>query len=142
MNELVRFGVSLEHDLLEAFDSWSKRRGYANRSEALRRIIRQQLDQEAIDDPDAPVAGVLSLLYDHHEQDLPGRLTAIQHAEHATMLATMHVHLDLHNCLEIMALRGSSGHVRPLAEKLEATRGVRQGHLCVLPVESCNTHQS
>ena len=79
MSELVRFGVSLERELLTAFDRHSERKGFANRSEALRHCIRRELSEEIVSDPEAPVAGVLTLVYDHHDNDLPGRLTSLQH---------------------------------------------------------------
>ena len=77
MSELVRFGVSLERNLLTAFDRHSERKGFANRSEALRHCIRRELAEEIVSDPDAPVAGVLTLVYDHHDNDLPGRLIPV-----------------------------------------------------------------
>lgn len=135
MSQLARFGVSLEQELLDAFDAWSQRKGYANRSEALRHLIRKVLHEEQMEDPDAQVAGVLSLIYDHHEKDLPRRLTAMQHDAHEAVLASLHVHLDLHNCLEIMALRGKSSQVRGLADRLESAKGVSQGHLCLASVD-------
>lgn len=134
MSELVRFGVSLEQDLLTAFDELSRRRGYANRSEALRRCIRRELADEYAADPDAGVAGVLTLVYDHMESDLPRRLTAMQHEAHGAVLATLHVHLDLHHCLEVMILRGACARVHELADRLRAARGVLQGTLSLTPV--------
>ena len=135
MSELVRFGVSLENDLLAAFDELSRRRGYANRSEALRHCIRRELADDLTADPDTPVAGVLTLVYDHMESDLPRRLTAMQHEAHHAVLATLHVHLDLHHCLEVMTLRGSAAQVRELADRLRAARGVLQGSLSLTPME-------
>lgn len=129
MSELARFGVSLEQDLLAAFDELSRRRGYANRSEALRHLLRRELDEDALSAPDAPVAGVLTLVYDHQESDLPRRLTAMQHEAHDAVLATLHVHLDRHHCLEVMTLRGKGTTVRDLADRLRAARGVLQGTL-------------
>lgn len=135
MSELVRFGVSLEQDLLAAFDDLSRRRGYANRSEALRHCIRRELADDITADPAAPVAGVLTLVYDHMESDLPRRLTAMQHESHDAVLATLHVHLDLHHCLEVMTLRGTGAQVRDLADRLGSARGVLQGTLSLTPME-------
>lgn len=145
MSELVRFGVSLERDLLTAFDEFSRKRGYANRSEALRHCIRRELAEEDASNPDMPVAGVLTLVYDHHESDLPRRLTAIQHESHDSVLATLHVHLDPHHCLEVMTLRGASARVRELADRLKSARGVLQGALSLTSMEktrtgSCHEH--
>lgn len=135
MSELVRFGVSLERDLLEAFDELCRSRGFSNRSEALRHALRRELAEKIISAPDAPVAGVLTLVYDHHDNDLPGRLTAIQHEAHSLVLATMHVHLDEHHCLETMALRGPCAEVTRLADRLRSSRGVLQSSCSLTSVE-------
>lgn len=140
MSELVRFGVSLESDLLAAFDELSRKRGYANRSEALRHLLRKELDEEAVTAPDLQVAGVLSLVYDHHESDLPRRLTSMQHEAHDSVLATLHVHLDRHHCLEIMTLRGRCHTVRELAERLRSTKGVLQGALSLTAMTEDDGH--
>lgn len=136
MSELVRFGVSLERELLAAFDGHSARKGFANRSEALRHCIRRELSEEIVSDPHAPAAGVLTLVYDHHDRDLPGRLTAIQHDAHGLVLATMHVHLDEHHCLETMALRGSAAAVTELADRLRSLRGVLQSSCSLTAIEA------
>ena len=131
MSELVRFGVSLERDLLTAFDRHSERKGFANRSEALRHCIRRELSEEIVSDPRAPVAGVLTLVYDHHDNDLPARLTALQHEAHGMVIATMHVHLDAHHCLEVIVLRGETGLVQDIANLILGTKGVKNGRLVV-----------
>lgn len=135
MSELVRFGVSLEQDLLAAFDELSRRRGYANRSEALRHCIRRELADDLTANPEAGVAGVLTLVYDHMESDLPRRLTAMQHEAHDAVLATLHVHLDRHHCLEVMILRGTAAQVHELADRLRSARGVLQGALSLTPLQ-------
>jgi CopG family nickel-responsive transcriptional regulator len=129
---LVRFGVSLENDLLSAFDELCRKRGHASRSEALRRCIRQELAEEHAADPLMPTAGVLTLVYNHHDSDLPRRLTAIQHEAHESVTATLHVHLDSHHCLEVMALRGAGGEVRALADRLRSAKGVLQSSLSLV----------
>jgi len=134
MSELMRFGVSLEQDLLESFDALCQRRG-TKRSEAIRHCIRRELAEETLADPDAPVAGVLTLMFDHHDSDLPRRLTSIQHEAHDMVIATMHVHLDEHRCLEAMALRGSAGAVADLADKLRSARGVLQSSCSITVIE-------
>ncbi len=136
MSEIVRFGVSLEHDLLDAFDGLIQSRGFANRSEALRHCIRRELAEEVTSEPDAPVAGVLTLVYDHHDNDLPRKLTSLQHESHNMVLATMHVHLDEHRCLETMALRGSCSEVTHLADRLRSSRGVLQSYCSLAAIKS------
>lgn len=129
MGDLTRFGVSLEQELLDDFDALCRRRGYANRSEALRHCIRRELKEEALEHPQSGCAGVLTLVYDHHDSDLPRRLTSMQHDAHHLVLSTLHVHLDQHHCLEIITLKGSGEEVRALADRLSSARGVLQSAL-------------
>lgn len=132
MSELVRFGVSVDAELLEAFDAMCQKRGYANRSEALRHGIRQALAEDSISTPESPAAGVLTLVYNHHDSDLPGQLTEAQHQAHHAVLATLHVHLDHDHCLEVLTLRGTAGPVRDLADTLRAMRGVQQSSFALV----------
>lgn len=127
MNSTVRFGVSMDADLLREFDEFRRLRGYDTRSEALRDLIRDALVEELGAKADAVVAGTLTLVYDHHKSDLTSRLTAAQHDAHHLVLATLHVHLDQHNCLEVLALRGDSGDIKALADKILAVKGVKHG---------------
>ena len=136
MGELVRFGVSLERGLLDAFDMHSARKGFANRSEALLHCIRRELSEELSAEPDAPIAGVLTLVYDHHDNDLPRRLVSLQHEAHSLVLSTMHVHLDEHHCLEAMALRGPASAVRQLADRLRSARGILQSSCALTSIET------
>ena len=108
MGETVRFGVSLDSDLLEKFDALCERQGCPSRSEALRDIIRDALVQDSLHSETADAAGVLSLIYDHHVRDLSRKLTERQHDAHGLIVTTLHVHLDHHNCLEILVLKGSA----------------------------------
>ncbi len=127
MAETVRFGVSLDADLLDRFDALCERRGCPSRSEALRDMIREALDQEALESEAVEAAGVLTLVYDHHTRDLSRKLTERQHDAHDLIVATLHVHLDHHECLEMLVLRGAAGRVRTFADQVRAVRGVRQG---------------
>lgn len=127
MGETVRFGVSLDNDLLAEFDALCERRAYASRSEALRDIIRETLVQDSLETGNEDAAGVLSLIYDHHTTDLSRKLTERQHNAHDLVVATLHVHLDHHNCLEMLALRGKSEEIRTLADQLRAIKGVKHG---------------
>lgn len=114
MGETVRFGVSLDSDLLEKFDALCERQGCPSRSEALRDIIRDALVQDSLHSETADAAGVLSLIYDHHVRDLSRKLTERQHDAHGLIVTTLHVHLDHHNCLEILVLKGKAGELREL----------------------------
>lgn len=134
MGETVRFGVSLDADLLAKFDALCRRRDYPSRSEALRDVIRDALVQDSLQEDDAEAAGVLTLIYDHHLPDLSRKLTARQHDHHDAIVATLHVHLDHHHCLEALMLRGPAGTLRVLADQLRAIRGVTQSTFSITAV--------
>ncbi len=128
MGKTIRFGVSLDEELLEPFDSLCAKHKYSNRSEAIRDLIRKALvaDKWETDAPDEG-AGTLTMVYDHHKNDLSRRLMSIQHNSHANIAATLHIHLDHHNCLEVLVLKGHVGQIRELAEKLISCKGVKHG---------------
>jgi len=127
MGQLARFGVSLDSRLLKRFDALIQQKGYTNRSEALRDIIRDQIvADEWRAGPEEAVA-VVSLVYDHHQLDLPNRLTDMQHDHHSMVLSTLHVHLHRHSCLEVLVLRGPGRKVKKLADSLAGARGVKHG---------------
>ena len=127
MGKLTRFGVSLDEELLEPFDALCAVKGYSNRSEAIRDLIRKALVAEEWQQADGQGAGTLTLVYDHHKNDLARRLTQMQHDEHDIIIATLHVHLDHHNCLEVLILKGEAARVRALADKLISCKGVKHG---------------
>ena len=126
MGNLARFGVSLDEDLLEPFDELCKRKSYPNRSEAIRDLIRKALVEERWSN-DASGAGTLTLVYGHHKNDLARPLMASQHDDHVLCVTTLHVHLDHHNCLEVLVLKGEPTRLRALADKLISCRGVKHG---------------
>jgi CopG family nickel-responsive transcriptional regulator len=129
MGKTIRFGVSLDSDLLQKFDELCEERCYQTRSEAIRDLIRNTLVQKEWEDTDNELAGTLSLVYDHHQSDLAQRLTEIQHESHNVILSTLHVHLDHDNCLEVLVLRGPGNEIRDLAQRLISTKGVKHGKL-------------
>ena len=131
MGELSRIGVAIDSDLLESFDEHIARRGYTNRSEAFRDLIRQDLVEHASESPDARVIGTVTLVYDHHVRMLSDRLTDLQHDAHHIILSTLHVHLDHDNCLEVIVVKGKSGEVRRVADALISTKGVKLGRLTI-----------
>ena len=118
---------SLDEELLEPFDALCAVKGYSNRSEAIRDLIRKALVAEEWQQADGQGAGTLTLVYDHHKNDLARRLTQMQHDEHDIIIATLHVHLDHHNCLEVLILKGEAARVRALADKLISCKGVKHG---------------
>jgi len=129
MGKTIRFGVSLNSDLLEQFDHLCDEKSYPNRSEAIRDLIRAVLVEKEQQANETEIAAVLSLVYDHHVSDLSQRLVEIQHDEHEVILTTVHVHLDHHNCLEVLILKGAGDAIRRLADRLIATKGVKHGKL-------------
>ena len=131
MGQTIRFGVSLNSELLEKFDALCDEKSYQTRSEAIRDLIRGVLVQKEWEQSDKEVAGVLTLVYDHHTSDLAQRLIETQHEQHDVILSTMHVHLDHHNCLEALVLKGPGEAVQRLSQKLISTRGVKFGKLAL-----------
>ncbi len=133
---MERFTISLDEDLAREFDELIARRGYQNRSEAIRDLLRSQLEsaRQSGSAGDYCVAN-LSYVYNHHERDLAERLTELQHGHHDLTVATLHAHLDHDNCLESVILKGSVASVRAFADALIAERGVRHGSLNVVSVE-------
>ena len=127
MSDTTRFSVSMGADLLQDFDHYCGQRGYANRSEAVRDLIRDALVEDIGAREGEVVAGTLTLVYDHHTSDLSQRLTSAQHDAHHLILSTLHVHLDHDNCLEVLALRGKSTDVKTFAERILAVKGVKHG---------------
>lgn len=126
---LKRFGVAVEDDLLGQFDGLVADRGYANRSEAIRDLIRDALVQRAWQTGRQKAAGAVVLVYDHHKRDLQARLTDVQHAARHHIISTMHAHLDHDNCMEVVLLRGKPREIAAVADGLIAVRGVKHGRL-------------
>jgi CopG family nickel-responsive transcriptional regulator len=126
--KLVRFGVSLPVDLSKRFDQLIKQKKYANRSEAIRDLIRNSLVEQEIE-TDSEVVAVMNLLYDHHKPELQEKLTVFQHEHHDKFISTTHIHLDHDNCLEVSLLKGRAGEVKSIAEQMIAIKGVKHGQV-------------
>jgi len=131
MSGLSRIGVAIDSDLLDKFDRLIAKRGYTNRSEAFRDLIRDELVEQAWEAPESRVVGTVTLVYNHHVRQLNQKLTAIQHDHHHAILSTLHVHLDHDNCLEVLVIKGKSGEVRKVADVLISTKGVKHGRLTI-----------
>lgn len=130
MSKLVRFGVAMDGDLLDAFDGLVERRGVArNRSEAVRDLVRDALVDAEWADSDEEIVGTITMVFDHHASDLADKLDSVQHAHHDKVISSMHVHLDAHNCLEVIVVRGSASAVQLIADTLLGTKGVKHGKL-------------
>ncbi len=138
---MERITISLEEELAREFDALIRTRGYANRSEAVRDLLRRELESQRLAREEAPhCVASLSYVYNHHERRLAERLTNLQHHAHDLVVSTMHVHLDHDNCLETLFLRGATQELRALAEKISAERGVRHAALNLVPVEEEGLH--
>ncbi|WP_461211114.1 nickel-responsive transcriptional regulator NikR [Desulfocurvus sp. DL9XJH121] len=129
MGKTIRFGVSLDSDLLDKFDALCEEQSYQTRSEAIRDLIRNTLVKKEWEDTDREIAGTLTMVYDHHQSQLAQRLTELQHEAHEVILSSLHVHLDHSNCLEVLVLKGQGEVVRRLGQKLISTKGVKHGKL-------------
>jgi len=129
MSELERLSITIPKGLSTAFDKRNARKKYASRSEAIRDLIRDVLVKEEWADPKAQVAATVTLVYDHHTRTLTDRITELQHDHGETIVSALHVHLDHHNCLEVIVLRGAAKEVQALADALASIRGVKHAQL-------------
>jgi len=134
MSELSRIGVAIPSDLLAKFDRLIASRGYTNRSEAFRDMIREELVQQRWEEPDALVVGTVTLVYDHHVRLLADKLTDLQHQYHQYILSTLHIHLDPDNCLEVLVVKAKASLARKIADTLISTRGVKHGRLVMTTI--------
>ena len=131
MSALSRIGVAIDSKLLEKFDRLIGKRGYTNRSEAFRDLIREELVEQTWESPESQVVGTVTLVYDHHVRRLNEKLLSMQHDHHRAILSTLHVHLDHDNCLEVLVVRGNAADVRKVADGLISTKGVKHGRLTI-----------
>ncbi len=129
-DKLVRFGVSLEGDLLRRFDAFIAKEGYSNRSQAIAALIRKEFVSDAFEHGGA-VAGAVTIVYDHHKREVVNRLLDIQHDHGGIIISAQHVHLDYDNCLEIVAVKGPGAKVKALADALKSVKGVKHATLSV-----------
>ena len=129
MADVIRFGISMDDRLLQRFDELIERKGYVNRSEAVRDLIRNALVEDQWTRAEEEIVGTVTLVYDHHTRDLADKLTEQQHSHHGSIISALHVHLDAHHCLEVVVVRGRTAEVRRLADELIGTKGVKHGKL-------------
>jgi len=141
MTEIERVGVSLDKALLAEFDELIRSQGYANRSEAVRDLIRAKLTDTALAAPNAEGIGTVSLVYDHHASRLAEQLIQLQHTHLLTVVASMHVHLDHHNCLEVIILKGRVREIQKLADNMASLKGVKLGKLTLSTVTGDHDHR-
>lgn len=127
-SDVTRFGISMSSELLSKFDNLIKSKGYTNRSEAIRDLIRDYLVEQEWQE-DQETIGAVTMVYNHHVRELTESLTAIQHKYHNLIVSSMHVHIDEHNCLEVAIIRGKGSKVKEVADRLISVRGVKHGKL-------------
>ncbi len=126
---IKRFGISLDSSLLKNFDALIAKKGYSNRSEAIRDLIRDSLVRDEGESSDKETVGTITIVYSHHTRELADTLTDLQHHFYASIISAMHVHLDEHNCLEVIAVKGKAMDIKKIADRLIGTKGVKHGKL-------------
>lgn len=126
-----RVGVSFEPELLDKFDALIRDKGYTNRSEAIRDLVRKSLIEDEIEAEEGAVIGTLTIIYNHDVGDVTNRLLHIQHHHHSEISTTTHIHVDEHTCLEVLVVRGNAKNVKKLADNIKAIKGVKHGELVI-----------
>jgi len=129
MSGTTRFGISMDAQLLENFDRLIEQKSYMNRSEAIRDLMRASLVETRAGNDEEEMVGTITLVYDHHVHDLSEKLTDQQHTHHDRIISALHVHLDAHNCLEVLVARGKAKDVKKIADELLGVKGVKHGKL-------------
>ncbi len=129
MSDITRFGVSIGSHLIKKFDALIERKGYTTRSEAIRDMIRDSLVEQEWESENRETVGTITIVYNHHTRELEHALTDMQHKSYHQIISALHVHLDAHNCLEVLVVKGKSREIRAIADRLIGTRGVKHGKL-------------
>ncbi len=129
MSDIIRFGVSIDSQLIKKFDALTNRKGYATRSEAIRDMIRDTLVEDEWEAGAQETVGTITIVYNHHTRELEHALTDMQHKSFHQIISTLHVHLDAHNCLEVLVVKGKGQEIKKIADRLIGTRGVKHGKL-------------
>lgn len=129
MEEVSRFGVSMPEGLLNKFDKLISFKGYANRSKAICDLIREKIVEEEWKFADKETVGTVTIVYDHHVKEATDILTHLQHDNYANILSNLHIHLDHHNCLEVLIVKGKAKEIKKISDKIIAAKGVKHGKL-------------
>ncbi|MCX8056187.1 MAG: nickel-responsive transcriptional regulator NikR [Ignavibacteria bacterium] len=127
--ELYRFGVSMEESLIEKFDNYLMKRGYYNRSEAIRDLVRDLLAKEKVELKNATVYGIVSFIYEHHQRELEEKITEYQHENYKSIISTTHIHIDHENCLEVIIMKDKAQKIKSIADSIFALKGVKSGQI-------------
>lgn len=131
MSDLVRFGVSLDKNLLGEFDKNIKNKGYETRSKAIEDLLKDYLSKDIMETVGGTLAGAITFLYDHHNKELLAKLLEIQHNVHDTVISMQHIHLDHNNCLEFLAVRGEPDEVKNLFYQIKSLKGIKLATISV-----------
>ncbi len=131
MSQITRFGISMNNRLLARFDALIAQKGYKNRSEAIRDLIRDSLVEAEWETGSSEALGTITIVYDHHTREISNALTHLQHNYYRSIISTTHIHVDEHNCLEVLIVRGRGGEISRVADRLIGTKGVKHGKLSV-----------
>jgi CopG family nickel-responsive transcriptional regulator len=129
MSGVARFGVSIDGKLMKKFDALIEKKGYQARSEAIRDLIRDRLVEEEWESGEQETVGTITIIYNHHTRELDHALNDLQHQSYHQIVSALHVHLDAHNCLEVLVVKGKSRDIRKIADRLIGTKGVKHGKL-------------
>ncbi|MFA5312005.1 MAG: nickel-responsive transcriptional regulator NikR [Methanomassiliicoccales archaeon] len=140
MDNVTRIGVSIEPDLLQMYDEMIEAKGYTTRSEAFRDLIRDALTHNTVEDAESVVCGTITLLYNHNKGDVKDKLTDIQHSHHRLISSSVHVHMDLERCLEVLIVSGKVREIMALTDELGSVRGVQNGVPVMLSGEIMEHH--
>lgn len=130
-----RVGVSFEPELLSKFDKLIRKKGYTNRSEAIRDLVRKSIIEADVKIEECDVIGTLTIVYEHERKMFINKLLNIEHLHHGEILSTTHVHIDKHTCLEVLIISGKTKNVKRLADKIIAIKGVKHGELVITKKE-------
>ena len=133
--DLERIGIAIETALLASFDKLIEKQGYANRSEAVRDLIREQLTEEKLKNPTGKAVAGIFLVYDHHATDLSRKLLELQHSHLLQTISATHIHLDHHNCLEVIILKGKVAELKNIADHLTSLKGVKLSRLNLMTTQ-------
>jgi CopG family nickel-responsive transcriptional regulator len=129
MSGITRFGMSIDSSLVKKFDALISKKGYSSRSSAIQDLIRDKLVEEEWDAGDQETVGTITIVYNHHTRELEHALTDMQHKSFHQIVSALHVHLDPHNCLEVLVVKGKGQDIKKIADRLIGTRGVKHGKL-------------
>jgi CopG family transcriptional regulator, nickel-responsive regulator len=140
-DKITRFSVSMPAGLVKELDKMTDQAGFANRSQALAKLVRDSLVDHQAESEQQEIAGTITIVYDHHKPNLQGILTTIQHDHHDQIVSTLHVHLDHDNCLEVLVVRGPSKQIRELADNLIAAKGIKHGKFTVTTTGKLTHHE-